>query len=119
MLRPSTTLNMAPVQTRVNDLFKLESSDYYGTLFEFIEKKTNVVTETKDPVDQKVRNMISKLNEGMHKEQDRLVRIFAIIDMQGFPRIKRRLNLKENLKNLDVSSKIVFYDNKRDSQCNS
>ena len=72
MLRPSTTLNMAPVQTKINDLFKLESSDYYGTLFEFIEKKTNV-TENADVVDKKVRKMRSRLNIGATKEQDRLV----------------------------------------------
>ena len=72
MLRPSTTLNMGPVQIKINDLFKLESSDYYGSLFEFIEKKTNV-TETADSIDQKVRKIISKVNNGAIKEQDRLV----------------------------------------------
>ena len=70
--RPTTTLSMAPIQNVINDQFKLESSDYYGSLFEFIDKRS-AMDENTSIIDIKVRNIQSKVEESMVKEQDKLV----------------------------------------------
>ena len=35
---PSLSLNTSKIQSRVNDIHKIDTSDFYGSLFEFIDR---------------------------------------------------------------------------------
>lgn len=50
---PSLSLNTSKIQARVNEVHKLETSDFYGSLFEFIDRDDP--NKEEEDLDKKVR----------------------------------------------------------------
>jgi hypothetical protein len=66
------SLTTAGLQSRVNDMFKLETSDIYGTMFEFIDRRVPTHGQ-EDDVDTKVKHIRSRVSSEAKKVQERLV----------------------------------------------
>jgi len=65
------SLSMGPVQHKINDIFRPETSDIYGSLFEFLDGNDFVTAQARSVKDRlatmkhEVRQKIKQENEGL------------------------------------------------------
>jgi len=71
-IKGKLSLTTAFIQNKVNDLYKLETSDIYGTLFEFIDRKIPTQGQ-EDIVDTKVKKIRTRIHSETKKIQENLV----------------------------------------------
>lgn len=71
-MKGDLSLSMGPVQVKINEKFRLETSDIYGSLFEFLDGNDFKMSEGKE-LQERLTSLKVQVNSKLKQEQEGVV----------------------------------------------